>query len=144
MAPHNCFLDADYFFPAFSLAALASDPTLSYDRHAVWPGSSRLAPLILPAMPGKEGAVIDGVFAGVAGHVGTTCSGLSPPLARSNGRWLTRGKFEFLVVLDAFINGMGQAAPGYAPARQFEDKWGGRQKVPTDGSSDFLPQKRHA
>lgn len=28
MATHNCFLDADWFFPAFSLAALASDPTL--------------------------------------------------------------------------------------------------------------------
>jgi hypothetical protein len=28
MAGHNCFLDADWFFPAFSLAALASDPTL--------------------------------------------------------------------------------------------------------------------
>jgi hypothetical protein len=28
MATHNCFLDAAWFFPAFSLAALASDPTL--------------------------------------------------------------------------------------------------------------------
>jgi hypothetical protein len=27
-AAHNCFLDADWFFPALSLAALASDPTL--------------------------------------------------------------------------------------------------------------------
>jgi len=28
MATHNCFIDADWFFPAFSLAALASDSTL--------------------------------------------------------------------------------------------------------------------
>jgi hypothetical protein len=28
MAGDNCFLDADWFFPAFSLAALAGDPTL--------------------------------------------------------------------------------------------------------------------
>ena len=28
MATHNCFIDADWFFPAFSLAALANDPTL--------------------------------------------------------------------------------------------------------------------
>jgi hypothetical protein len=27
MATHNCWTDADWFFPAFSLAALASDPT---------------------------------------------------------------------------------------------------------------------
>ena len=28
MANHNCFIDADWFFPALSLGALASDPTL--------------------------------------------------------------------------------------------------------------------
>lgn len=28
MAMHNCFIDADWFFPAFSLVALATDPTL--------------------------------------------------------------------------------------------------------------------
>ena len=28
MAPNNCYLDADWFFPAFSLAALATDSTL--------------------------------------------------------------------------------------------------------------------
>jgi hypothetical protein len=28
MATHNCFLDADWFFPALSLAAITSDPTL--------------------------------------------------------------------------------------------------------------------
>jgi hypothetical protein len=28
MANHNCFIDADWFFPALSLQALASDPTL--------------------------------------------------------------------------------------------------------------------
>jgi hypothetical protein len=28
MAMHNCFIDADWFFPAFSLLALASDPTM--------------------------------------------------------------------------------------------------------------------
>jgi hypothetical protein len=27
MATHNCFIDADWFFPALSLSALASDPT---------------------------------------------------------------------------------------------------------------------
>jgi len=28
IATHNCFLDADWFFPAFSLEALSTDPTL--------------------------------------------------------------------------------------------------------------------
>jgi len=28
MAPNNCYLDADWFFPALSLAALANDSTL--------------------------------------------------------------------------------------------------------------------
>ncbi len=29
MASHNCFIDASWFYPAFTLVALASDPTLS-------------------------------------------------------------------------------------------------------------------
>ena len=29
MATHNCFLSADWFYPAFTLSALASDPTLA-------------------------------------------------------------------------------------------------------------------
>jgi hypothetical protein len=60
LATHNCFIDADWFFPALSLSALASDPTqvITLAGQQVYEGQQVYHLILLHNLPGQSPDIV--------------------------------------------------------------------------------------